>query len=343
MRIAITADPFIPVPPENYGGIERMIDFLIKGLVERGHELILVAHPQSTAKTRLLPFKEQRPGLTGHLSNMGTIAQLRHFAPDIIHSFSRLTYLLPFFYSSTPKLMSYQREPTLPQIKKAVALAKKNSLSFTGCSNYISNQIKPLASCYTVYNGVDLDKYSFSGKVDDDAPLVFLGRVEPIKGIKTAVNVACATGRKLIIAGNVPPEYQQYFDSEIKPSLNAQINYMGPVNDMEKNQLLGKSAALLMPIDWNEPFGIVMIEAMACGTPVLAFDRGSVPEVVRHGKNGFRCNTEDQMVALVSSINQIDRRGVREDVEKRFSSEVIVEAYLEVYRNLITKRGRQIE
>ena len=335
MRIAITADPFIPVPPENYGGIERVIDFLVNGLNAKGHDVLLVAHAESTTKANILRYKTQGHGWRDHVSNIRTIAQLGRFKPDIIHSFSRLTYLLPFLYSRVPKLMSYQREPTVGQIKKGVQIARKNTLAFTGCSDYITSKISRYARCTTVYNGVELDKYRFSARVASDAPLMFLGRLEPIKGIKNAVDVAIAAGRKLIIAGTIPAEYADYFEQEIRPAFNTDIEYIGPVNDAKKNELLGQSAALLMPIEWNEPFGIVMAEALACGTPVIGFNRGSVPEVILHGKNGFRCDTMEEMVTLVKQTDKISRQDVRRDAEARFSDRVIVDEYLEVYQNSI--------
>ena len=335
MRIAITADPLIPVPPENYGGIERIIDFLATGLVKRGHQVLLAAHPSSTVNVPLLPYKNTGANLADHLINMATIAKIKQFKPDVLHSFSRLAYLTAFLRSSVPKIMSYQREPTLSQIIQAVKLAKKGSLSFTGCSNYISDKIKPYATSYTVYNGVDMSKYHFMAEVNPNAPLVFLGRIEPIKGIKTAITVAIASERKLIIAGNIPAEYQGYFGEEIGPLLSQDIEYIGSVNDLQKNELLGQCAALLMPIDWNEPFGIVMVEAMACGTPVIGFNKGSVPEVIEHGINGFRCDTQDEMIQLVQQVKNLDRAVVRREAEKRFSSEVIIDEYLRLYNNVL--------
>ncbi len=334
MKIALIADPFIPVPPLNYGGIERMIDFLITGLKKRGHETILLAHPDSVVPTKLVAFGDQQSPLK-HFHNILKVNSLRTFNPDVIHSFGRLAYLLPFLFQNIPKIMSYQREPTLTQIGKAMNLARKNSLYFTGCSDYISNQIKPIAPSYTVYNGVEIDKYTFSTEVPNDAPLVFLGRIEPIKGTHNAIEVAQKTGKSLVIAGNIPPEYQSYFDQQVRPHLNEQISYIGTVNDQQKDVLLRNALAFLMPIEWNEPFGIVMAEAMACGTPVIGFNRGSVPEVVEHGISGFKCHTVAEMIEFVQQIDQIDRKKVRDEAERRFSSDVIVENYLEIYRQAI--------
>lgn len=337
LKIAIIADPQLPVPPLLYGGIERIIDMLIKGFVQRGHNVTLFAHKDSKTEAKLYAYKDQ--------SCQGKIAFIKHswlinkvlFIEkfDVVHCFGRLSYLLPQLPFRTTKLMSYQREPTLRQIKKALKLSRKNTLAFTGCSDYISEKISHYALSFTVYNGVPLGTFSFKEHIKNDAPLIFLGRIEPIKGTHIAIKVALETGRKLLIAGNIPDGYADYFENEIKPFLSEQIQYIGPVNDVQKNELLGKAAALLMPIQWNEPFGIVMAEALACGTPVIGFNRGAVPEVVKHGLNGFICNSIADMVASIKRINEINRENVRKDVEDRFSSEVIVEAYLKLYHKLI--------
>ena len=333
MKIAIIADPFIPIPPQNYGGIERIIDFLSRGLAAKGHDILLVANKDSTTSISLLKFPEQKKGLINHLENVKVISKLYSFQPDVIHSFGRLAYLLPFFNSKTPKVMSYQREPTIKQIVNAKKIFKKNTLSFTGCSSYISNQILPYATSSVVYNGVEIDKYNFVASPPPDAALVFLGRIEPIKGPHIAIQVAQKAGKKLVIAGNIPQEYESYFEKEIKPALNDQITFIGPVNDMQKNELLGNKSAFLMPIEWDEPFGIVMAEAMACGTPVISFARGSVPEVVTHNITGFICQSIDEMVTAVGKIDTIDRNLVRRDCENRFSSTTIIENYLNIYRS----------
>lgn len=335
MRIAITADPFIPVPPSNYGGIERIIDFLALGLVKNGHEVLLVANENSKVDVPLLKYPKQTTGIFNHYQNVKTIHQIKQFKPDVIHSFSRLAYLLPFLNSSVQKVMSYQREPTINQIVNANRIFRKGTLSFTGCSNYITNQISPFAKAATVYNGVEMSTYTHQLNVDANAPLVFLGRIEPIKGTHIAIQVAKQANRKLVIAGNIPEAYQTYFDNEIKPHLNSDIVYIGQANDEQKNKLLGSAAALLMPILWNEPFGIVMAEALACGTPVIGFARGAVLEVVKHQVNGFTCNNTDEMVNFISDIKNIDRNKVRIDCESRFSAEVIVSNYLKVYQNAL--------
>jgi len=336
MKILLTADPEIPVPPIHYGGIERIIDVLVKGYVDRGHEVTLVAHPDSKVPGRLIPWKGMSSyGLGNTLQNAAILCLHVFREPyDVVHSFSRLAYLTPLLPMRVPKIMSYQREPTLSQIRKASNLAKKGSLVFTGCSDYISGQIKPYAAAVTVYNCVPIQRYDFQASVANDAPLCFLGRIEPIKGTHIAVEVAQKSRRRLIIAGNIPPEGVEYFEEKIKPHLNDRIEYIGPVNDEQKNRMLGKSAAFLMPIQWNEPFGIVMAEAMACGTPVLGFPSGSVPEVVDDGKTGFICKDVHDMVAKIALLSRICRKEVRTAAEVRFSDKTIVDNYLTLYQKM---------
>ncbi|MET4083613.1 glycosyltransferase involved in cell wall biosynthesis [Pedobacter sp. UYP30] len=340
LKIAITADPQIPVPPTYYGGIERIIEMLVEGLVKQGHQVSLFAHKESVTKALFYPYPSKTNDTVGTLKNMifvNKVLLTNQF--DIIHSFSRLAYLLPALFSKTPKIMSYQREPTIGQIKKAHKLARKNTLFFTGCSKYISDKISPFAKSYTVYNGTDPAKYSFTQQFDNAKPLIFLGRIEPIKGVHLAIEIANRTNKDLIICGNISQEHQSYFDEKIYPYLSEKIRYVGPVDDEQKKRLLSNSCALLMPIIWDEPFGIVMVEAMACGTPVIGFKRGAVPEVVVQGVNGYYGNTVNELVEYVNQIKNISRTTVFEHYMKNFSSSVIVDDYLKLYYKLISKRN----
>ena len=339
MKIAITADPELPVPPVFYGGIERIIYMLIVELLKAGHDVTLFAHRDSQVPCKLIAYPCSGNNLKDIVLNSLTISKallLKKF--DIIHSFGRLAYLLPLMPSRISKLMSYQREPTISQIKRAVKLSNRGTLSFNGCSNYITDKIKPFAPAFTVYNGVDMDKYTTTARVADDAPLIFLGRIEPIKGPHTAIDIALKTGKKLVIAGNIPAEYQVYFDEQIKPRLSDQIEYIGPVNDEQKNSLLQKGLALLMPIHWDEPFGIVMIEAMACGTPVIGFNRGAVPEVIDCGLTGFYNDGIEELEEKVKEVHLLDRLKIRQKAEERFSAKVITDEYLSVYRRFANNK-----
>ncbi len=338
LHIAITVDPEIPVPPSLYGGIERIVYMIICELIAKGHEVTLFAHPDSNVPCRLVPWKGKESNSI--LSTIINTLQLKreynlhHF--DLVHCFSRLAYLSLLLGKNIPKIMSYQRDPTILQVSRANWLAKKNTLLFTGCSNYISKQIADYTPVKTVYNGVDISKYQYQEKVENDAPLMFLGRIEEIKGVHIAVEIALKKNKRLWIAGNIPKEGKTYFRDKIAPFLNDRIQYVGAVNDAQKNEMLGQSLALLMPILWNEPFGIVMAEAMACGTPVLGFKRGSIPEVIKHGFNGFICEDANEMISKIDIVHTLNRFDVRLHAETHFSSRAIINNYLEVYEEIIT-------
>jgi glycosyltransferase involved in cell wall biosynthesis len=239
-----------------------------------------------------------------------------------------------------PKIQSYQRAG-LPwrSIRTARRLAS-TSMQFTACSSNVYRDAPARDAWRTIFNGVDLAKYTFRADVGGDAPLAFLGRIEPIKGAHNAIAIAKAAGRRLIVAGNRVPAYEDYFASEIAPHIDGdRVQYLGPVDDAAKNALLCNSAALLMPIEWEEPFGIVMAEAMACGTPVIGFARGSIGEVLRNGVNGYVCRGKSDALWAVARIGAIDRHAVRQDCEHRFSSTVIVDQYERLYSEFAPAPG----
>jgi glycosyltransferase involved in cell wall biosynthesis len=332
MKIGITADPEISVPPVLYGGIERIIYMLIIELMKAGHEVILFAHKESKVPCELVAYSGIGNNLSDIIKNSFLIVKtVIKKKIDVIHSFGRLAYLTPLMPFKLPILMSYQREPTLSQIKKAIMISRKGTIAFTGCSDYISNKIKPIARTSTVYNCVNLDDYLATEIMPDDAPLVFLGRIEPIKGAHTAIEVALKINKKLIIAGNIPDYAQIYYEQEIKPHLGSKIEYIGTVNDQQKNELLGKASALLMLIHWDEPFGIVMIEAMACGTPVVGFKKGAIPEVVINGLSGYLVNDKVDAEKKVSFLHLLSRAAVRNYVENKFSPSIVANQYIILY------------
>jgi glycosyltransferase involved in cell wall biosynthesis len=264
---------------------------------------------------------------------------------DVVHSFGRLAALLPILTRrQLPKIQSYQRD-SVPwaSVARAVRLAG-SSLVFTGCSSSVYRHRPPGTilggEWRTIFNSVDVTTYVAQASIAPDAPLVFLGRLDPIKGAHDAIAIARAAGRRLIIAGNRITDGPDtgYFDEHIAPHLDdLRVRFIGPVDDAQKNDLLGSAAALLMPINWEEPFGIVMAEAFACGTPVIAFARGSVPEVVREGVNGFACRTVAEAVEAVGRLDRIDRRAVRADCEARFAGSVIADAYESLYLELVER------
>ncbi len=224
--------------------------------------------------------------------------------------------------------MTYGRPVAKKGIKMINRLPNRN-LIFTACSNYCVSTGNVAGKWVTVYNTIDFSKYDLRETVATDAPLMFLGRLDEIKGAHTAIEVAKATSSQLWIGGNIPDNHT-YYKEMIEPQIdNKQIIYLGALNDAQKNEYLGRAKALLFPIEWNEPFGIVMIESMACGTPVIAFNRGSVPEVVNPG-TGIIVNNVAQMIEAVKSIHHINRKICRENASERFDVRTIACEYLNI-------------
>lgn len=337
MRIALTACPENPVPPVHYGGSERIIDMLARGLVTRGHDITIFAHPHSSTAGRLVPW----PGRTSRSAadtarNATTLAhQILAGGFDVVHSFSRVAYLTPLLPMRIPKLMTYEREISRRSVLMGHLLSR-GTLWFSAISRRMMRSVDDVGTWRLVFNGVPLDRYEFRQDPGPEAPLVFLGRIEEIKGPHFAIEVAQRARLPLIIAGNIPPEHRQWFESKITPHLDGlNITYAGPVNDAQKNDLLGRARALLMPVLWEEPFGLVMAEAMACGTPVIGLARGAVPEVVEHEVTGFVCRNADEMVCAVGALGRIDRAECRARTERLFSDGAVINAYENVYRELL--------
>ena len=341
MRILLTADPELPVPPKTYGGIERIVDSLLRGLVGRGHQVGLVAHPDSESPAeRFYPWPGSASQRSWHsLRNSWALARaVRDFRPHLIHSFSRLMYLLPLLPGRTPKLMSYQRYPSQRTTSWARRLAR-GRLGFTGCSEYICRIGRMAGGEWTaIPNFVELDRYVFQATVAPNAPLVFLSRVEEIKGAHLAIDAARQAGRRLLIAGNHSDEGEngRYWHERIAPHLGRDgIEYVGPVDDRQKNELLGQAAAMLVPVQWDEPFGIVFAEALACGTPVISCPRGALPEIVRQGREGFLCETPAHLTEAIHKIGTIGRAACRQRVVEAFSAEVVVARYENLYHAML--------
>lgn len=342
MRILLTADPELPVPPRLYGGIERIVDLLVTGLKARGHTVALAANPESRCNADELfgwPGAKSQRRADVLRNTTALVFAVRKFRPDILHSFSRALYLLPLLLARLPKIMSYQRHPGFTQVAWASRIGGQ-SLVFTGCSDHICRSGRPAGGTWhAIHNCVDLDKYDFRSAVDSDAPLVFLSRVERIKGAHTAIQIALRSGRRLLIAGNhgTAGREGEYWDREIAPYVgHGGIEYVGPVDDRQKNDLLGSAAAMVVPIEWDEPFGIVFAEALACGTPVISCARGALPEIVREGVDGFLVGDVDAGVGAVAGLSGISRAACRARAEACFSSAVVVSQYESLYASLLS-------
>jgi glycosyltransferase involved in cell wall biosynthesis len=338
MRILLIMDPGIAVPPALYGGHERLVYLFAEEYKKLGHQVTLLAGPESYCSGSTVTFGANDLNRSRRAKFKEAVFVWRFLRKnknkfDLIHNFGRLAYLLPVLNHPVKKIMTYGRPVAVTGIKIANALPNQN-LIFTACSNYCVSTGNVAGKWKTVYNAIDFSQYQLSEIVPDDAPLIFLGRLDRIKGVHIAIRVAKATNLPLIIAGNISPtaDSAYYFKTEIEPYIDGrQIKYVGGLNDLEKDEYLRGAKALLFPIEWDEPFGMVMIEAMACGTPVIAFDRGSVPEVIENGVTGFIVQTLDEMISSVSGLKAINRKICRDAAIEKFASGKIAKQYLSVF------------
>jgi glycosyltransferase involved in cell wall biosynthesis len=339
MRILIIMDPGILVPPKTYGGHERLVEMFAKEYTRLGHEVhLLVTTGSEVPGCKVHPIGEEGFPPTTRQARLAIPTawkflwkHRKHF--DLVHNFGRLAYLLPILHVSVKKIMTYGREINSTNISIVNCLPNKN-LVFTGCSSNLISRGGVAGRWETVYNAIDFSKYGVQTAIPDAAPLMFLGRIEQVKGCHTAIDVAKETGHQLIIAGNVSPLSKEieYFEKQIKPHIDGKhIVHVGAVNDEQKNEYLGKAKALLFPIEWDEPFGMVMTEAMACGTPVIGFRKGSVPEVIEEGVTGFVIDTKQQMLEAVKKVSSIDRTRCRNVAFNSFDVSVIALHYLSLF------------
>lgn len=342
MRILIISDPYIAVPPKGYGGIERIVELLAIEFQKEGHTVSLLAGPGSYVPGAVMHIygkDEFPPGKKTRLMAIASVWKFMfthsHKNYDLVINFGRIIYLLPWLNKPIRKISCYQREIGASNIRRMFGFPNKN-LIVSGCSNDLIQRSGVAEYCRFVHNCVDFSKYDLVEAYHDEYPLFFLGRIEKVKGVHVAIEVAKRTGHKLIIAGNISPlpEEKAYYENEIRPLIdNEQIVFVGQVNDVQKNELIGKSKAMLFPIEWSEPFGIVMIESMACGTPVIAFNRGSVDEVIDEQITGFKVNDIESMCKAVEKLNLIDRTKCRQRAAGRFGVAQIANEYLNLTAN----------
>ena len=344
MRIAQLAPLALPVPPEEYGGTERVVYDLCEALVSRGHEVTLFASGDSATSARLVPGVRQAlwkakpiPDAVAPLFRMHAEAFRRAADFDVIHSHTDY-YAFPFARgSSAPVMTTLHGRLDIPYYREVLDLFPE--IHLVAISRSQQSQAPRANWAGMVHHGLPLDDYEFGP--DGGDRLVFLGRMSPEKAPHTAIDIAVQAGTPLTLAGRVDPEEREYFEREVKPRLSHPlVRFVGEVGDREKQALLRDACALLFPIDWPEPFGLVMAEAMACGTPVIARPKGAAPEVLVHGVTGFLVDSHDELVAAVGKLRALDRAACRRHVEKNFSVGAMADRYEALYEALASTGRR---
>jgi len=339
MRIAQLAPVELRVPPTGYGGIELVASLLTEELVRRGHEVTLFASGDSVTRARLqyicphfIRGSNRDKGIWTMLNVVACLEQADRF--DIIHNHTCFEGLAPAGLVKTPMLSTFH--DGLEGDELALFAAYK------GYYNTISRSAKALLPekegfIGVIYNAIDCGSYPFVDR-GREGYLLFLGRFSRDKGPHIAIEAARRLKRRLIIAGSVPCiADEHYFKQRIMPQVDGDIvQFFGEADYEQKRALLANALCLLMPITWPEPFGLVMVEAMACGTPVIAFARGAAPEVVLHGETGFIVEDVGQMVEAVGEVHRIQRSRCREHVERNFDVSRMVDDYLHAYERILS-------
>ena len=338
MHIAMLAPIAWRTPPRHYGPWESVASLLTEGLVARGHDVTLFATADSQTSGTLHAVcprgYEEDSSLIPKVWECLHISELFEHANeyDIIHN--QFDYL-PLTYTgltTTPVLTTihgFSSPGILPVYKK-----------YNGNTFYVSisdaDRSPDLGYIKTIHHGIDIKQFDFKSWPDDT--LLFFGRIHNDKGARQAIEIAGACNKRLILAGII--QDQAYYDQYVAPNIDgSKVIYIGSVGPVQRNQMFGNACALLHPIQFDEPFGLSIIESMACGTPVIAFDRGSMPELIQNGKNGFLVNTVGEAIEAVSRIKKIDRAHCRLHVERHFTVDRMVDAYIDVYEMIIEDRS----
>lgn len=340
MRIAQVAPLHESVPPRLYGGTERVVHYLTEELVKMGHEVTLFAAGDSRTSARLVPCCERSLRLDARIKDPlaphvymleQVIKQAEKF--DIIHFHIDYIHFPLMRRLKTPHVTTLHGRLDLPELRPLYEEFKE--MPVVSISDAQRNPLPFVNWVGTVYHGLPRDLYRFYAKPGDY--LAFLGRISPEKRPDRAIKIAERAGMKLLIAAKVDKADREYFETVIKPLLKSPwVEFIGEINDKEKNEFLGRAYALLFPIDWPEPFGLVMIEAMACGTPVIAWRCGSVPEIIEEGVSGFMVESLQEAVEAVEKVANLKRILCRKAFERRFTSEIMAFNYLKVYERLLT-------
>jgi glycosyltransferase involved in cell wall biosynthesis len=347
LKIGLLAPPWVPIPPPRYGGTESMIDRLARGLHAAGHQVRLWTTGDATC-----PVPRGATFDVACRAMMGSSAvELRHaiegyewFADqqcDVVHDH---TLVGPFLAPATLPVITTTHGPFDNPEVAVISRHMPPTIPIIAISRNQASAAPRLGIniAHVIHHGIDVDEVrEGDGRGDDRGPyLLFLGRMSPTKGVLQAIDVARTTGSRLLIAAKMTePDEIDFYEHEVAPRCTDGIEYVGEVGTIEKYRLLGAATALLNPIQWPEPFGLVMIEALATGTPVVTSPRGAAPEIITDGLNGFLCADAGALVDAIGKIDRIDRRACRTEVARRFSTQQMVGRHVDAYRQLLASHS----
>jgi glycosyltransferase involved in cell wall biosynthesis len=346
MRIAQIAPLYESVPPRLYGGTERVVSYLTEELVKQGHHVTLFCSGDSSSSAEMIPICEKALRFEQRCVDQGSFhfimaeEVLRNQARfDIIHS--HIDYLGFVLSRRTHLPVISTLHGRLDMWEQSFIFREFSDPPLVSISNSQRTPVKFANWISTVYHGVPRDLYTLNENGGDY--LVYVGRISPEKRVDSAIAIAIRSGLTLKIAAKVDKADLSYFENEIKHLLDHPlVEFLGEVGDEEKNKLVGSALAFLHPVDWPEPFGLALIEAMACGTPVIARKRGAIPEVVDHGVTGFIFEEDDEAVTYIGDLQtSFSRKACRDQFEKRFLSERMADDYLSVYRSLLDQKAER--
>lgn len=345
MRIALVAPPFISVPPAKYGGTELFIAHLARGLKKLGHEVVVYTNGESTVpvERRWIYPKGEWPIRGEVYASLKDINHTAWAVADALHDQCDIIHI-----NNAPGLV-HSRMISVPMVYTIHHPHEEELTTFYRfypdihyvTISHFQQEKEPLPHIRTIHHGLDFSKYHVPPA--KEPYVAFIGRIAPVKGTHLAIEAAKKAGVPLRIAGEVQPIFKQYFESTIQPEIDGKnVEYIGEADLAAKNELLGNAMAMLFPIQWDEPFGLVMIEAMACGTPVLAFPGGSVPEIVKDGVSGWLCRSTEEMARRIGESGRFEASEIRAYAERTFALDHMVKEYADYYAHILAQRAGQV-
>ena len=337
MKILQIAPLWIPVPPVTYGGTELVVSWLTEELVKRGHEVTLLASGDSKTSAKLIPIWPRslwRARLNAPHAVFSLLYEKLariHGEFDIIHDHCEF-YTAPFVPFLKKPIISTIHHPMYEEL--IILFKKFPKINYVAISKAQRKSAPGINLVTTIYHGVPIKQYPFNSKPQDY--LLWLSKITPEKGLAEAIGTAKKSGERLIISGNILKEYKDYFEYRLQPLIDGkQIQFVGASDFEKKIELFKNAKALLYPVQRPEPFGLVVIEAMACGTPVIAYKEGSMPELINEGKTGFLVKNQEEMIEALRKINKIRRIDCRRQVVKKFALEKMVNKYESLYNKIL--------